>query len=199
MRALDGIPYLSDPIWRQHIEFFNYCWPLWQEKFGAEATPYVIEAGTKMAAHIPELLDLLASPPCTIIHMDFRLPNLFFAGPEGGVDFAVVDWQPYSRARGLYDVGYFLAQSLPTAQRRRLQDEVVHLYHDTLLAHGVKDYSWEQCWHDYRLGVMYTFLYSVGTVAVDLGGETGLAYQKAITQRHIAAVDELRTGDVIPV
>jgi hypothetical protein len=159
----------------------------------------VIEAGTKMAAHIPELLDVLASPPCTIIHMDFRLPNLFFAGPEGGVDFAVVDWQPYSRARGLYDVGYFLAQSLPTAQRRRLQDEVVHLYHDTLLAHGVKDYSWEQCWHDYRLGVMYTFLYSVGTVAVDLGGETGLAYQKAITQRHIAAVDELRTGDVIPV
>jgi hypothetical protein len=199
MKALDWIPYLNAPIWRtQHPGFFNFAWPLWKEKFGDQVSAYVLECGQKQADHIVELLDALSEPPCTIIHMDFRLSNLFFAGPEGGEPFAVCDWQPYSRARGLYDVGYFMSQSIPTEQRRRLQDEVLRLYHETLLESGVKGYSFDQCFHDYRLGSMYTFLYSVGTVAIDLHNETGLLYQKTITERHVAALEDLRAGDVIP-
>lgn len=198
VRELDWIPYLNSPVYRQHTQLFAYGWPLWKEKFGPDASEYVLAAGERLGERLTEMQDELCSEPVTIMHMDFRLPNLFFPGPRGGVEFAVVDWQPYARCRGLYDVGYFMAQSVPTEQRRRLEGEVIHLYHDTLVAHGVRDYSYERCFHDYRMGVMYTFLYSIGTVTIDLANDTGRAYQRTITDRHMAAVEDLRGIEVIP-
>jgi aminoglycoside/choline kinase family phosphotransferase len=198
LKALDEIPYLSDPIWRQHTQLFEFAWPLWKEQFGGTVSAYCLETAERWGHAIPKMLDMLSEPPCTIIHMDYRLPNLFFRGPEGGVEFAVADWQPYSRAKGPYDIAYFLAESIPTEQRRRLQDEVLRLYHATLLENGVQDYSFDRCFEDFRLGVAYTILYPMGTVTVDLGNEHGRAYQRAINQRHMAAVDDLRVGDVIP-
>lgn len=198
VRALDWIPYLNSPIYRQHTQLFAYGWPLWKEKFGPEASAYVLAAGERLGERLHEFQDALCSDPVTIMHMDYRLPNLFFPGPEGGVEFAIVDWQPYARCRGLYDVGYFMAQSVPTEQRRRLEDEVLHLYHDTLLANGVRNYGYDRCFHDYRMGVMYTFLYSIGTVTIDLANDTGRAYQRTITDRHMAAVEDLKGIEVIP-
>ena len=198
VRALDWIPYLNSPVYRQHTQLFAYGWPLWQEKFGGEASAYVLAAGERLGERLTEMQDDLCSDPVTIMHMDFRLPNLFFPGPDGGVEFAVVDWQPYARCRGLYDVGYFMAQSVPTEQRRRLENEVIRLYYDSLVEHGVRNYSYERCFHDYRMGVMYTFLYSIGTVTIDLANDTGRAYQRTITDRHMAAVEDLKGIDVIP-
>ena len=40
--------------------------------------------------------------PTTIVHGDYRLDNMFFASPQGGPEFAVIDWQiAHARRRRL--------------------------------------------------------------------------------------------------
>lgn len=199
MKALNFVPYLDQPPWQAHVDFFSYSWPIWKEKFAAQVSAYVLECGERYAKNVLAMQKEMSAAPCTVIHMDYRLPNLFFGDPAGDTEFAIVDWQPYSRARGGYDIGYFLAQSIPTAQRRRLQDEVVALYHQTLVENGVKDYSLADCWRDVRLGVMYTWLYPVGTVAIDLANEHGRRYQQAIVERHSALLEDIQAGDALPL
>ena len=198
LKGLDFVPYLNQPPWQAHPEFYGYCWPIFKEKFASQVSPYVLECGERFGQTILEMQELMSAGACTIIHMDYRLPNLFFGDPDGDSPFAVIDWQPYSRAHGGYDIGYFLAQSIPTEQRRRLQDEVLHLYHDTLLANGVTNYTFDDCYRDFRLGVMYTWLYPVGTVGIDLANEHGRRYQQAILERHSATVEDIRAGEVLP-
>ena len=38
------------------------------------------------------------------------------------------------------------------------------IYHDELLAHGVKDFGWEQCWEEYRRQSFHGILMTVGGV-----------------------------------
>ena len=53
---------------------------------------------------IPTMMMHIASAPCTILHGDYRLDNLFFGDVPGGAPVAAVDWQISSKGRGPYDV-----------------------------------------------------------------------------------------------
>ncbi len=134
-----------------------------------------------------------------VVHGDFRLDNLFFASPEGGPPFAVIDWQISSKGGGIFDVAYFVCGALPEAERKATERDLVKLYHGMLVAHGVKDYSFEQCWQDYRLSTLLLLGYSVIALgSLDHANERGVELFTTISKRTFAAITDLKSAELLP-
>ena len=85
-------------------------------------------------------------PPLGLVHGDYRLDNLLF----GDGTCKVVDWQTVAWGASTIDLSYFIGGGLVVEDRRAHEQELVGLYHDTLLEQGVEGFSRERCWEDYR-------------------------------------------------
>ncbi|MGE4322771.1 MAG: phosphotransferase [Sphingobium sp.] len=87
--------------------------------------------------------------PQTVQHGDYRLDNLLFdVGGAGNVH--ILDWGTVAHASGLTDVSYFIGASLNEQQRADHERDLVRIYYDTLSGLPIGDYSWDDCWRDYR-------------------------------------------------
>jgi hypothetical protein len=120
--------------------------------------------------HASDLMRLFhGAPHHTLIHMDYRLDNLFFY--EDGI--AIFDWQTVSRGPGVYDAAYFLSGALTADFGVESEHELTVAYHAALVACGVRDYPLDRCLIDYRRAMMLN-LYRLATVGVmDMGDERG--------------------------
>lgn len=85
-------------------------------------------------------------PKC-FSHNDFRLDNMLIGGTDGRV--AIVDWQTASFLGAGMDMAYFLGGSFDRATRRQHERSLLAEYHEGLVAHGVRDYSFDRLLRDY--------------------------------------------------
>ncbi len=196
---LDWIPYANAPVHRSAEDSYQKSLGPCLNIFGHCVPDSVRPVMEKLATNVCYLLDRASEPPCTIVHGDFRYDNLFFADEPGQRMFTVIDWQIMSRARGPYDLGYFLSQSVQTAARRAREKDLLAQYHQTLLDNGVKHYSPEDCFDDYRRSVLYCLVYPViagGTL--DLSNERGVSLVSAMLERSLMAIDDLNCGELLP-
>lgn len=125
---------------------------------------YATELGPEIAQLMRRLGDRAATPaeprgPLTVIHGDFRTDNMLFDAKGGDVPVAVVDWQTIDRSNGLIDVAFLLGTALDPQVRAAHEQELVRGYYDALCAAGVSDYTWEQCWTDYRREAFYAVIF----------------------------------------
>ena len=67
----------------------------------------------------------------------------------------ILDWQGLGYGLGTIDVAYWLGTSMATEERRSHERALVDHYHDALIGHGVRDYSRERCWNDYRRNAIH--------------------------------------------
>jgi len=185
------VPTLEESPWDSHQQFWAQGWPAFLASRNGDVPERFKQSGDLMVEKVLALQHWMCREPITIIHMDFRLANVFFGGDSGSSKFALVDWQPFSWAHGPYDLGYFMSQSIPVEQRQRLEAEVLQRYVDGLVAGGVTGYDLADARADYIGGVAYCLLYAMGTVTIDLGNEHGRRYADAIVGRAAAAVDDL--------
>jgi hypothetical protein len=86
----------------------------------------------------------------TLRHSDYRLDNLLFDVGGDSAQMAVLDWGGINVGSGLMDLATFIGQSLSAEERNVSEERLVNYYYDQILAQGVSDYSWNQCWLDYR-------------------------------------------------
>lgn len=185
------VPLLEESPWDSHQQFWEQGWPAFIASRDGKVPTAMKQSGDLMVEKVLRLQHWMCREPVTIIHMDFRLANTFFGNQNGRPSFALVDWQPFSWARGPYDLGYFMSQSIPVEQRRRLQDEVLQRYVDGLVAGGVRGYGLADARADYVGGIAYCLLYAMGTVTIDLGNDHGRRYANAIVERAAAATEDL--------
>lgn len=142
--------------------------------------------------------DRLGRGPLSIVHTDFRLDNMFFGGPGSDVPFAVIDWQLTLRSLPLLDVAYFMSQSLPVELRRAHEEELLREYHGVLGECGVRGYSFERCFEDYRLGTMVMFVIPVtGAANLDVSNPRAVPLLRAMAERSTAAILDLRAWEAI--
>jgi len=177
---LAWIPKTDGPVWAMAPATLQGFWPVYQQNFGHMLTPDLIAAVERTWAQMDWVFKRFATPPITVIHGDYRLDNMFFPEREGD-PITVIDFQLMARGRGPYDIAYFASQSLDVEQRRATERELVRHYHDTLVAAGVGDYSFDDCFEDYRLATLWCAVYPIG-----MGG--GLAGD---SQRHIDLATEV--------
>nr|MDT0663947.1 phosphotransferase [Micromonospora sp. DSM 115978] len=87
----------------------------------------------------------------SLIHGDYRLDNLMF---DGDTEVVAVDWQTLEIGFPARDLAYFLSTALPPEVRRAHEVSLVAAYHEQLVAHGVTDYPGDECFEDYRRGML---------------------------------------------
>jgi len=128
----------------------------------------------------------------SFIHGDFRLDNIFL--DKGAAEVRVIDWQICAKGPPLYDLATFLSASVSIEVRRAIERDAVRHYHDTLLAAGVTNYSFDRCWRDYVWAVPFSFCDPILTLStIDAGNERGDKLVQAIFERGITAMADHET------
>ncbi len=179
------VPIINGPLNKAGQGIYSASLPGFEQVFGDALQPEMVPVAEAYTAAHPKLLDALAEMPHTLVHFDYRSDNLFFEGEGHDVgDVCVIDWQSISVGGGAADVGYFMGQNLSPADRRAHEDDLLHRYHDTLVASGVTDYEYDRFFQDYRLGVMYGWVIPVFAVgSLDVSSERAMQLWTNVLER----------------
>ncbi len=166
------------------------------ERYREELGPEDVETMLASADMIASWALVLAEP-FSLVHGDYRLDNLMFGADIG--DVVALDWQTTEVGPPTRDLAYFLGTSLPVAERRRHEQELVGVYCEELQSRGVEDYDFAQCFNGYRIGQLQGPL----TAAIGCAYATGErsrdsdAMFLAIARRSCAAIRDLDSLDLI--
>jgi len=199
LERLDWMPSIKDDWYIQAVEEgYGQAWEPFLAFFGDKISPALQDVAKRFGDHIRPLMTRFGSGPRTIIHGDYRLDNLFFGTPEGGDPLAVIDWQISSRGRGVFDVAYFTSGTMPPAERKGAEQDLLRMYHGILTKRGVAGYSFDDCWQDYRRSLLFCLVYAViGIGSLDLANERGVELFTTIAQRTFAAIEDLKAYELI--
>ncbi len=184
------LPRPQDPPYPQALEQqIQLSWPRVAAKHGDLVPDEVAAIGDTFHARVPDLMARLSAGPTTLVHGDYRLDNLLF--PASGTEpITVIDWQICLRGKGSYDTGYFMSQSLDPVQRKEIERDLLRRYWDVLVDGGVKGYDFDQCWEDYRLGLLYCLVYPASGEAIELVNERAIELFRCLLERSCRAIVE---------
>jgi hypothetical protein len=128
------------------------------DRYSAELDSDTLQRMRRLNAMAPKFWTTRHGPQ-TVVHGDFRPDNMLFDAKGGQCPVAIVDWQTADRGNGLIDVAFLLGTALESQDRRAHEQDLVKQYFDALVAGGVRDYDWEQCWTDYRRHAGYAVFF----------------------------------------
>ena len=126
------------------------------------------------------------------------MDNLFFGEP-GGNDVVAIDWQNCGIHSALRDITYFLSTSMTTETRRAIERDVVTEYHDALAGSGIGDYSFDNCWRDYRRVILSCLngpVFNAGSL--DLSDEASRYTMETGLSRTLTAIEDLNAEEFLP-
>jgi hypothetical protein len=170
------------------LQFYRAMVPLFETRCEADLTPELTFAARTFGHCMEDWLSQLAAGEFTLTHGDFRPDN--FAFDETGA-MVVFDWQTARRSANSRDVAYFMALALPVDIRRKHESELLELYHQALLANGIRNYTMPQLCTDYRrsLGSALIVLVIAGAI-LDFSSDRGAQLRTALCDRVGAAVTD---------
>ena len=118
-----------------------------------------------------------------------------------GRPVVVVDWQaPLRSWAAAYDAIYFIVGGLPVEVRREHETELLHVYHDALVALGVSTYSFEQLVEDARVVLLY-FFGIIGVIAagsLDMANDRAVELLLTIVKRLLVAMEDQDVLALLP-
>lgn len=134
---------------------------------------------------------LYSEPPQCLLHVDFRLDNLFF--DDNGDIACVIDWQTSTPGPAAYDLCYFITGSLAADTPEHEVDGLIAHYHEHLVAAGVTDYPLDRLRADYDDCLMITLEgMPLGFDDLEFGDERGVALIEGWIRRLDARVQRVR-------
>ena len=139
---------------------FEGGWAPCQEVAGDLLTPETVAFGDRFGSLVPWLLNEMMTPT-TFVHGDWRSDNVFY-GDDGAI--TMIDFQISGFGCGIYDVGYFLGQSVDSDLRKGKDEELIRHYLAVLAANGV-DYAFDAAWEKYKVVLSHCFIYGVSSFA----------------------------------
>jgi hypothetical protein len=167
------------------------------DRYGDVLDDSVLDVGRSLMPHIGAYLHY-QSRPWTVQHADYRLDNLLFGTDGTGPALAVVDWQTVTLGPGVADVSYFLGAGPSVTDRRHHEERLVRRYHQALVDGGVADYSFDDCFTDYRRFAYAGYLMAVGASMMVQRTDRGDEMFLTMARRHAAQIIDLRSQDLIP-
>ncbi len=180
-------------------ERLREAWPAFLADLGDSVPPGGRALGERIIEKLDRVFETFNAGPRTLTHFDYRADNLFFDDPAKKESVVVLDWQLAMWGLGAYDIARLAGGSLPPAQRSNHHREIVNTWHAGLIAGGVKDYTQDQAWHDYRISAIVATLNPIIVHYIfKTGGKRGLALGAAMTQRLFYDLLECRAEEAIP-
>ncbi len=158
---LDDLPWVSGskaaPPSMVTPEAVTGLWEAFKARYASRLKPECREVGDWLTSRALSFPQERVGPRC-LTHNDFRPDNMMFGTAAGGHPITVLDWQSFAYGVGATDIAYFLAGGLDPAARRQAEPEMLALYLDTLVEHGVTGYSMDDLKQDYGRGGYLLFL-----------------------------------------
>jgi hypothetical protein len=112
----------------------------------------------RILAHYPRYRP---NGPKTLSHGDAHWGNFLYPHDPIVHNLYLIDWAVWHVNLGVGDLAYNIALQCYPERRAWIELPLVRRYHDRLLANGVGDYVWEQCWDDYRRMVIEQCLWPI--------------------------------------
>ena len=122
--------------------------------------------------------------PEALIHVDYRLDNLLIDEKRDPPLICAVDWQSITVGNPLSDVAYFMGAGMQPDERRVYEHQIVEDYYEAMCDGGITDYTWTQCWDDYRRGTFAGFMVTVIAAPMVEQTERGDEMFTAMACRH---------------
>ncbi len=132
-------------------------WTVIRDDDRFEKTGGLVVAGEYLGAGLIKLRDAMRSRPLTLTHNDFHQGNVMLRQTLDGIVPVIIDWQMPAYSGGTNDLAKFMMTAVPFDILAKQEGELVRHYIDTLKANGVANYSFEECWRDYRRAQIATF------------------------------------------
>jgi aminoglycoside phosphotransferase (APT) family kinase protein len=176
-------------VWHPNIEAIRDYWPSFFDRFEAVLPDEARRFGPACAPGMHRVLDDLSARPSTLVHGDLKPSNIFF--PSGRPP-KLIDWQFVGHAPGALDISYLLAIGLSVDDRRNIEWEALHAWHDHLSPEVRAAYSYQDAVNDYRRSAAITCLVNpvFGSQYVDLSTPMAEAcFRASVTSRFVAALD----------
>ena len=126
---------------------------------------------------LPPLFRMQPAPPYpfSLTHGDLRSDNIIQPSAEGG-EFCVLDWQLAGKGDPVNDIARWMAQSISIEDRKETEQELLKLYHDKLIEHGVTGYSYKAFVNGYKLNlVVILVMFSMTIDTVDRSSDRAKA------------------------
>jgi hypothetical protein len=193
--VLCATDWLQPTSWIAFAQTFPDSLAPFLSRFGDRLTPEEIALCEKAMPHAVGWLRSW-SAPTVLQHGDFRPDNILFARGSGRP--SVFDWQTVRVGPPLVDAGYFVGGSLSIADRRAAEKDLIRGYHERLCAGGVRDYTWNDCWTDYRRYALYGVYGFVGTSPHVQPSERGDQLYLEAFRRYAAQAIDLEADGFLP-
>ena len=195
--SLDWMPF-RDAETSAYQEIYAGAWKSFLEKSGDGMPEGLRLLADTLVSEIPKIKAMLAKPPRTIVHGDFRLDNCFFPTDATRQSPVVFDWEFCVRGRGVNDVATFISDTYAPQERRDAEHGLLRRYHSTLMDNGVSGYSFEECLRDYRLSMLEVVVFWVVSGGYcDYTGERASLYLRNSLERFDAAISDLASTDLL--
>lgn len=133
----------------------------------------------------------------SLVHVDYRLDNLMIEHRSSGLGVTAVDWQSITLGAPMNDVAYFIGSGLEAEVRKPVEEDLVRGYYEGLVAAGVSDYSWEDCWLGYRRGAFAGFAVTVVASMLVQRTDRGDTMFTTMARRHARHAIHLNAGEFL--
>ncbi|MHA2336511.1 MAG: phosphotransferase [Candidatus Hodarchaeales archaeon] len=92
----------------------------------------------------------------TLLHGDAGFWNFFYPkNIENEKEKTyLIDWQSWSPGFAMCDLAYMIGLHWYPERRKLMEKDLIEHYYNVLVKQGVKNFSWDDCWSDYKLGAI---------------------------------------------
>jgi hypothetical protein len=123
----------------------------------------------------------------TIVHGDAHVWNAFHPRDPATDTIRLFDWDAWRIDTATDDLAYMMALHWYPERRRRFERRLLERYHATLLARGVRGYSFDDLLADYRLSAVWQITTPVWPSSFGLTPEVWWSH----IERSMLAFDDL--------
>lgn len=164
-------------------------------RFSSELKPHWLDALRELFAKHPQAMIARTLDPngFTLVHGDPGEQNILVPR-QGDYPVYLIDRQPFDWALttwlGVYDLAYAIVLDWPTETRRQCEIPILERYYACLNSYGVRGYSREQLFDDYRLCVAICVYVATEYCRGGIN-ERWIHTLLAMLQRSLTACDDL--------
>lgn len=86
----------------------------------------------------------------TVTHGDAHWWNFLYPHDMNKHRVCLFDWELWHVDVGARDLAFMVALGGYSERQKDMEQNLVRRYYDCLISHGVRNFSWDDCWNDYR-------------------------------------------------
>lgn len=196
-----SLPALSETFWKMQNPvypvllpaMFSAGWPVARQAMAGALSNDLVRFGDNWNGLTPYFFEQLANGD-TLVHGDFRADNLFMS--DRGL--TALDFQIASQGPGVYDLAYFVSQSLSPEVRARRDQELVDRYIARMAAEGIT-LDPAETWRLYRISLAYCMIYPMSIFqSYESNNDRGQELIRTLLMRCASAIEDTDALSAIP-